>query len=329
MVVGDVMMSWLLPKDCTEFLLILTVAMVMDFIYPYHSGLMLIIHPVHTSYVMALKLHKHLPKTKASGIIIWFIVVITHTVPYVLILYLSSFNRLLWVLTSSYILKVSISLRLLLIHVRNVEFGLRSGDINYARQYVSGIVRRDVSKLGEGHIASATIESLFESLVDGFTSPLLYYTFLGPIGALLQRLVNSLDSALGYRTDEFINTGWFSAKVDTIINYIPSRVTSLLIVLLCPLVNGSLKRSLTTYLRDRGKTESVNAGSIFASVSGCLSVRLEKINTYCIGSEFNLPKHEDISKSVRLALITTTSYILLIYLLFTTYNTFLEGGLIA
>ncbi|MEM3905086.1 MAG: cobalamin biosynthesis protein, partial [Sulfolobales archaeon] len=256
-------------------------------------------------------------------------VVITHTVPYVLILYLSSFNRLLWVLTSSYILKVSISLRLLLIHVRNVEFGLRSGDINYARQYVSGIVRRDVSKLGEGHIASATIESLFESLVDGFTSPLLYYTFLGPIGALLQRLVNSLDSALGYRTDEFINTGWFSAKVDTIINYIPSRVTSLLIILLCPLVNGSLKRSLTTYLRDRGKTESVNAGSIFASVSGCLSVKLEKVNIYCIGSEFNLPKHEDISKSVRLALITTTSYIFLTYLLFTTYNTFLEGGLIA
>jgi len=321
------MICWLLPKDCMEFLLVLMIAITMDFIYPYHSGLMLMIHPVHTSYVMALKLHNHLPKTKTSGIMIWSIVVITHTLLYTLILYLSSFNRLLWILTSSYILKVSISLKLLIIHVRNIELGLKVGDISYARHYVSGIVRRDVSKLGEGHIASAAIESLFESLIDGFTSPLLYYVFLGPIGALLQRLVNSLDSALGYRTDEFINTGWFSARVDSIINYIPSRVTSLLVIFLCPLIGGSFKKVLTIYLRDQDKTESINAGNIFASVSGCLSVRLEKVNTYCIGSEFNLPKHNDISKSVRLSLTVTTSYIFLTYLLFITYNTFL-GDLI-
>jgi len=299
------------------------IAMTMDFIHPYHDGLMLRIHPVHTSYVMALKLHDHLPKTKVSGIMIWFIVVITHIIPYTLILYLGSFNRLLWILVSSYILKVSISLRLLIVHVRNVELGLRTGNIDYARHHVSGIVRRDVSKLGEGHIASAAIESLFESLVDGLTSPLLYYTFLGPIGALLQRLVNSLDSALGYKTDEFINTGWFSAKVDTIINYLPSRITSLLTTLLCPLVNGSIKRALTTYLRDRGNTESINAGVIFASVSGCLSVKLEKVNAYCIGREFNLPKPNDIFKSIRLSLIITTSYIFITYLLFITYATFL------
>jgi len=298
------------------------IAITMDFIYPYHSGLMLIIHPVHTSYVMALKLHNHLPKTKTSGIIIWSIVVITHTLLYTLILYLSSFNRLLWILTSSYILKVSISLKLLIVHVRNVELGLKVGDISYARHYVSGIVRRDVSKLGEAHIASAAIESLFESLVDGLTSPLLYYTFLGPIGALIQRLVNSLDSALGYKTNEFINTGWFSAKVDTIINYLPSRITSLLTILLCSLVNGSIKRALTIYLRDRGNTESINAGVIFASVSGCLSVRLEKINTYCIGSEFNLPKPNDISKSLRLVLMIITSYIFLICILYTIYVIF-------
>lgn len=313
-------MDWLLPRDLTEFILILAMALIADYIYPYHSGLMLKIHPVHTSYITALALYRSLPKTKASGFLIWGSVTALHIGIYGSLLYVLSNFRMLWILTSAYILKVSASLRLLAIHVLNVREGLETKDLQYARTYVSGIVRRDVSSLGEGHIASAAIESLFESLVDGFTSPMFYYVFLGPIGALFQRVVNTLDSALGYRSEEFIRVGWLSAKVDTLINYVPARLTSLLIITSCPLIRSSLMASLKTYVRDRALTLSLNSGNVIAAASGCLMVRLEKIGEYCIGREFRLPNHDDIGNAIKLWIYTIAIYQLLITCIYVTYH---------
>jgi len=175
-------------------------------------------------------------------------------------------------------------------------------------------VRRRVDELGEGHVASAAIESLYESLVDGFTSPLLYYVFLGPLGALLQRIANTLDSALGYKDPGYREVGWFSAKADTIINYLPARLTALLEIMTCPLIKGSIRRALEIYLRDRGATESLNAGHPMAAASGCLGVRLEKINSYTIGEEYCLPDWRDIRRGVTHIIIIVIIYILLIYL---------------
>ncbi len=306
---GDSMFpDWLLPRDLTEFMLVLVMALIADYIYPYHSGLMLKVHPVHTSYVTALALYRRLPRSKASGFLIWASITALHVGIYGSLLYVLSNFRILWILASAYILKVSTSLRLLAIHVLNVREGLKVKDLEYARKYVSGIVRRDVSGLGEGHIASAAIESLFESLVDGFASPMLYYVFLGPIGALFQRIVNTLDSALGYRSEEFLQVGWLPAKADTLINYIPARLTSLLIIASCPLVGSSLVASLKTYIRDRALTLSLNSGNVMASASGCLRIRLEKIGEYCIGREFRLPNHDDIGNAIKLWICTIALY---------------------
>jgi adenosylcobinamide-phosphate synthase len=306
-------LTYIYPKNLAEFLCILILAIIFDFVYPYHRGLLYLIHPTHTAYTLAFILYKIFPKTKASGLIIWLIVVLSHISIYGVILYLTcKIHKILWLIAAIYIVKVSISLKLLINYVNSVKLCLQRGEITCAREAVSHIVRRDVSKLSEGYVASATLESLFESLVDGFTSPLLLYLLLGPLGALLQRVINTLDSALGYKEPNFKDVGWFSAKADTYINFIPARFTAFLIILLCPTIKGSMNRSWKIYLRDKNATQSKNAGHPMASASGCLSVRLEKICSYVLGSEYPLPTYRDIHKGLKLAIHVALTFLILV-----------------
>ncbi len=309
--------EWLLPKNIFEFSVILLSILALDVIYPKHTGILYRIHPVHTAYEMSLSLYRKFPKTRVAGVIIWFIVVSTHTIIYTLILYmLSKIHRILWLVFSVYILKTSTSIKLLVDHVTDVYHCLRRENLMCAREAVSNIVRRDVKNLGEGHVASAAIESLFENIVDSFTSPLLYFLVLGPIGALIQRIANALDAALGYKHEPFKYVGWFSAKMDTILNFVPARLTAFLLIALCPLAKGSIKKSLAIYLRDKGNTESVNSGHPLSAASGCLSIKLEKLGSYTIGKEYCLPTHVDIAKALKLAIYITTFYIVLLHILF-------------
>lgn len=305
-------LSWIFPQNFTEFSIILIIALALDYIYSYHKGIMYRIHPVHTAYFMALRLYKLLPRTKLAGVMIWFIVVLTHTFIYALMLYLSSVvNRVAWIIVSVYILKVSISLRLLINHVYSTWICLKNLDVDCAREAIAGAVRRSVADLSEGHIASAAIETLFENIVDGFTSPLLYYLILGPLGALLQRLINTLDAALGYKVGDLAKVGWFSARVDDIVNYIPARLTMVLIITLCIFSHGSPRSSLMIYLRNGNKIESVNARTVISTASGCLRIRLEKLGCYSVGEEFSLPKDSHLSKALRLSLYVSLTYIVL------------------
>ena len=296
--------------------MIILSSLALDIIYPYHSGILYRIHVVHTSYMMALKLFKKAPRTKLHGLLIWLFTVVSHIGLYTLILYASSLvHRILWLIASIYVLKNSISLKLLLNHVRGVEECLKENNLECAKRNVSGIVRRRVDDLGSGHVASAALESLYESLVDGFTSPLLYYVFLGPLGSLLQRIINTLDSALGYKEPEYREVGWFSAKADTIINYVPARLTAFIEILTCPLIKGSLLEAFKIYNRDKDATESMNAGHPMAAASGCLRVKLEKISSYTIGREYDLPKWKDLHSGIIHVILITIIYLLIVFIL--------------
>lgn len=320
-------LTWLYPKNLTEFSVILLIALAADYFYPFHRGVMYKIHPVHTAYFMAVKLFRKLPKAKAAGIVIWFTVVLTHLSLYGLVLYLSNIvSRELWIIVATYILKVSISLKLLLDHVRRTIACLTNNDIVCAREAISGAVRRNVSQLGEGHVASAAIETLFENIVDGFTSPLLYLLVLGPLGALFQRLVNTMDAALGYKEGDFAEVGWFSARVDDIVNYVPARLTMLLMLILCPLIKGSPRASLTIIERDGKSIESINGRVVISAASGCLKVRLEKIGVYSVGKEFNLPKSMEAVKALKLSIYLCASYTILQLILHTLYSLITKHG---
>lgn len=313
--------GFLIPRDPLERVLAILIGLLMDLAYPSHSGFMLKIHPVYTSYKMALWISPP-GSSRLRGSIAWLAVVFSHIAVYGSILYISySVSKILWILVSSYIVKISIPVRLLRDIVSSIAKCLDIGDIDCARRKTSWIVRRDTRSLGEGHLASASIESLFESTVDGISSPLLYTALLGPIGGLTQRIINTLDSALGYKTPEYIEAGWLSAKADTAINYIPARLTAILIVILSPLAGGSIRRAYRIYRLYRKKTESKNAGHPMAAAAGALSVRLEKIGSYVLG-EGTLPRSADIHRALRLfTAITVVLYLIAIALSYIAQNT--------
>ncbi|MEM0283856.1 MAG: cobalamin biosynthesis protein [Sulfolobales archaeon] len=294
-----------------EFLAVLLLAHLMDLLYPYHRGFMLRIHPVHTAYVMALKIGRPY-SSRARGVVTWFLVVSSHMIFYAFLLQISQMNTILFILVSAYVLKTSFSIKLLLDIVGRVGSCLETDDIECARYWAQQIVRRDTRELGRAHIASASIESLAESLVDGYISPLFYFLFLGPLGALFQRLVNTLDSALGYKNIEFRDVGWFSAKADTMVNYLPARITAILIVLLTPIAGGEIGRAFRILVRDRRKTESINAGYPISAIAGALGVALEKIGYYKINEDARYPDKNDIDRALKIARIAVLTWLVVV-----------------
>lgn len=284
-----------------EPVLVLLLAHAMDLAYPRHSGLLLRIHPVHTSYVMAVRMGRPF-STRARGGAVWLAVVSSHLAAYALAMYASlTAHRALFIAASAYVLKTSFSLRLLFDTVRRAADCLRAGRLDCARSWVQQIVRRDVRGLREPHLASAAIESLAESLVDGYVSPLFYFILLGPLGALLQRVVNTLDSALGYKDPAYREVGWLSAKADTVINYVPARLTALLIALASPLAGGSARAAIRAVAREHGRTESVNAGYPMSAMAGALGVKLEKVGCYTINEGAGEARWEDVLRALSVA----------------------------
>jgi len=289
--------------------LAIAIAMLLDIAYPEHRGLALRIHPVHTCFVLARRLFKPFA-SRARGVCIWLLCVGSHMALYATVLALASMDptRIAWVLVSAYVVKVSASLRLLIDIERRVLQCLERGDLDCAKQWVQLIVRRNVRVLDEPHVVSAAIETLAESLVDGFTSPLLYAALFGPLGALFQRLVNTMDGALGFRDPEFREVGWFSARADTVVNFVPARMTAALIALVGGLYTRRLADALRTWLRWCRATESVNAGHPMAAMAGALGVRLEKVGHYVLG-DGPLPSAEHLRTAIRIAVIVAVLWL--------------------
>jgi len=130
-----------------------------------------------------------------------------------------------------YLLYTSIAVKDLGDHAGAVRTALDSGDIGLARQKVSWMVGRDTDGLSEDDIALAATESVAENTVDGVTAPLFYALLFGPVGAIVYKAVNTLDSSFGYLNDRYREFGWASAKLDDVANWLPSRITVLAIAL--------------------------------------------------------------------------------------------------
>jgi adenosylcobinamide-phosphate synthase len=176
---------------------------------------------------------------------------------------------------------------------------------------VQGLVRRRTSSLGEGHVASAAVESVAESLVDSVVSPLLYASILGPLAALAQRLANTLDGALGFKTPEYIEAGRLSAYADTVINYIPARLAAATIALTAPLAGGGVLRSLRAVALWAGATESRNAGYPLSAAAGALGVCLEKPGHYKINPRAPCPGPRSIRGALRILWANTLLWLAL------------------
>ncbi|GAB5454690.1 MAG: adenosylcobinamide-phosphate synthase CbiB [Henriciella sp.] len=171
-----------------------------------------------------------------------------------------------------------IASRSLYAHVAAVYRPLAKQDLDKARSAVSQIVGRDPSQLDEGGIARASLESLAENASDGVIAPVLWGIFFGLPGLAAYKAINTLDSMIGHRNERYGAFGGFAARLDDIANFIPARLTG---VLLC--VASGKRRAITIVARDAGQHRSPNAGWPEAAMAGGLGVRLSGPRAYGIG----------------------------------------------
>ena len=150
-----------------------------------------------------------------------------------------------------------------------------------AREKLSWIVGRDTAGLNESEITRGVVETVSENTSDGVTAPLFWAFLLGAPGLWLYKAVNTLDSMVGYRNEEFEKFGFASAKADDVLNFIPSRLTGMLILLMTENRNSlTMRQRFSEWLRDAPKHPSPNSGWLEAATAVQLGVELGGLNRY-------------------------------------------------
>jgi adenosylcobinamide-phosphate synthase len=168
-------------------------------------------------------------------------------------------------------------------HAGDVRRALDAGSLEDARIAVSRIVGRDTAQLSETEVVRATVETIAESTADGIVAPLFYLILGGAPLALAYKAVNTLDSMVGHLDQRYRSFGWASAQFDDVANWVPARVTALLIAGAAGLVlrdTASSKRAWRIFRRDGKKHPSPNSGRPEAAMAGALGVQLGGTNYY-------------------------------------------------
>lgn len=213
---------------------------------------------------------------------------------------LSSSGSIISILLSAIILKVTFAVRCMHQFAMDFSSAFESERLEDARKQLTFLVRRDPWKLGQRQMISAAIESIAEGIADGAVSPLLYFSIFGLPGAMAYRAINTLDSMVGYKDQMHREVGFFSAKLDTIANYIPARISALLLALSALILGENARRSLQILKRDHSKTESLNAGWPMSAMAGALGIELEKRGYYRLGDKNEELSTDHISRALRM-----------------------------
>ena len=291
------------------------------------------IHPVVVmgSLISFFKMKLISIKSRLSGLFTVLGVCIVSSVILYIIYLITSVNVILFFIIFSILLSSTFSVNMLLQTACDVKNAFDES-IDKARQLVSYLVSRDTEELTESFIVSATIESLTENITDSYVAPVFYYFIFGiiilyyPVNdclyclllvPMLYRMFNTMDAMLGYKTDELINIGFLPAKIDDILNYIPSRIAGLFIVISAYLLKLDGRNAYDIMRRDARNCPSPNSGYTMATTAGALNIQLIKKDTYILGDDNKVITKEDITKAVNLSKLTITLFTLTIIILFT------------
>ena len=158
---------------------------------------------------------------------------------------------------------------------QNVFLALKKNGLEAGRNQLSRIVGRDTSQLSEQQIRVAVLETMSENLSDGVIAPLFYYAVAGVPGMMAYKMINTMDSMLGYRSERYERFGKFPARLDDVANFIPSRLTAFLMIL----VTAS-RRGFRFVVKYGNKHKSPNAGYPEAALAGILNCRFGGPNIY-------------------------------------------------
>jgi adenosylcobinamide-phosphate synthase len=235
----------------------------------------------------------------------------TTTVDYMAI---RSSGFLIAILLEGAALKPFFALRMLADAGKHVREPLERGELAVAREELASLVSRDRSQLTTELVAAAAIESLAENLSDSLVAPLFYYALFGLPGAAAYRLFNTFDSMIGYH-GSYEYLGKAAARLDDLLNLLPSRITALLIIVLAPLFGGRRDRAWRIWRRDARKTASPNAGHPMAATAGALGLQLEKLDHYTLGDPTKTITAHDIKRAEQMVWLIGSSTVLLTCLL--------------
>ncbi|MCQ2543031.1 MAG: adenosylcobinamide-phosphate synthase CbiB [Lachnospiraceae bacterium] len=194
-----------------------------------------------------------------------------------------------------------------------VYYALKNKSINEARYAVSMIVGRDTDSLDKEGIIRAAVETVAENTSDGVIAPLIYLSFGGPIVGLVYKAINTMDSMIGYHNERFENFGMTAAKLDDIVNYIPSRISAWLMIL-ASFIGGKDydgKNALKIFKRDRYNHKSPNSAQTESVCAGALGVRLAGDASY-FGQIVKKPYIGDANRNIRVSDIERANRLMLI-----------------
>ena len=190
---------------------------------------------------------------------------------------------------------------------------LKEGNIERARKDLSYLVSRDTETMDEKMIIRSTMETISENTVDGIVAPMLYM-FLGGLPlSMTYKAINTFDSMVGYKNEKYMDFGKFSAKLDDVANFIPARITGILIVIASIILGYDYKNSLKVFIRDRKNHSSPNSGHAEAGVAGALGVQFggrvsyfgKEVDKPVIGDKTKDFELEDIKKNIKIMYATS------------------------
>jgi adenosylcobinamide-phosphate synthase len=245
-----------------------------------------------------------------GGVVVILTIALFVLPTYFILSYLQGLNTIAYVLVAALLLKATFSLRELRRAALRVKHLLEEGNLSRARVEMKALVSRDASQLDEPHLVSATVESVAENTSDSFIAPLFYFLLFGLPGAIAYRVVNTLDTMIGYH-GEYEYLGKFAARLDDGLNFIPARLSGLLIVAAAYLYRKDGRNAWQIMLRDHGNTESPNAGWPMSAAAGALRTRLEKVGHYSLGSVNSPLSPRLILPAVRLVEVSVLLWVVL------------------
>lgn len=207
---------------------------------------------------------------RAQGGLAWSIaVLIPVAVCAALSITLLAMSPLLWMGFHVAMLYLSLGGRSLVEHAHNIYLPLKQGDIEQARYQVSMIVSRNTHKMDEKEITSSAIESVLENGNDAVFAPMFWFLLLGAPGAVLFRLANTLDAMWGYKNEKYLHFGYFAARIDDLLGFIPARITALVYAL-----QGNFPLAISCWKKQANECSSPNGGVVMTTGAGALGVQI-------------------------------------------------------
>lgn len=204
-------------------------------------------------------------------------------------------------------------------------------DTEAARKAVSMIVGRDTQTLDREGIIRAAVETVAENTSDGVTAPVIYISLFGAAGGFLYKAANTMDSMIGYRNEKYEKLGKFAAKLDDVLNFIPSRLTAIMMIFSSFLLGYNGKNAWKIWRRDRRKHASPNSAQTESVCAGALGIRLAGDAYYFgelhkkpyIGDDLRPVENEDIRRANRMMYLTSA----LMLILFAVLRALIFGGI--